>query len=281
MPTSQQHFFAAVLALIPSHRDQAQSPADLARALAKQTGISIEFARGAVSVALDMLDAVGALKRSDEGVRYDGQLPGYFARSLGWFSRHGIQLFDGWRGNARQSAVHALTWLERQRVEHAAVLGVQADPIRDQHAAIVLIETSVDGERCYLHQYDARAQQYQLIGGRIEPDETPAHAAEREVIEEVGPAQSGPLTLGRQFTLAAIHGGEPVLQLEDVSATYGALTHYTFFAFRAMFAATPQLGPQDRWVSLDDMQRGRTQDGHRLGAPRLIAKLEMLGAFAD
>ncbi len=281
MPTSQHRFFAAVLALIPSHRDPAQSPADLAEALSKQSGVSAEFASGAVSAALDMLDAMGALKHCDAGVRYDGQLPGYFARSLGWFSRHGMQVFDGWRGDARQSAVQALARLERQRVEQAAALGVRAEPIRDQHAAIVLIKNSIDGKLCYLHQYDARAQQYQMIGGRIEPDETPAQAAEREVIEEVGPAQTGALAIGREFLLAPIHRGEPVLQIEEVSATYGALTHYTFFAFRAMFAATPELGAHDRWVSLDDMQRGHTHDGHRLGIPRLISELETLGAFAD
>jgi 8-oxo-dGTP pyrophosphatase MutT (NUDIX family) len=281
MPASQQHVFAAVLGLIPSHRDRAQPPADLATALAQHSGLSAEFATGAVSVALDMLDAVGALKHSDDGVRYAGQLPGYFARSLAWLSRHGIPVFDGWRGDARQSAVRVLAALERQRVDHAAALGVPAEPIRDQHAAIVLIENNVDGGRCYLHQFDARAQQYQLIGGRIEPDETPARAAEREVIEEVGPAQPRALTFGHEFTLAPIHAGEPVLQIEEVSATYGALTHYTFFGFRAMFAATPLLGPHDRWVSLEDMRIGRTRDGHRLGIPRLIAELEKLGAFAN
>lgn len=281
MPTSQHHLFAAVLALIPAHRDQPKSPADLATALARQAGVPVEFASGAVSAVLDMLDAMGALQHRDEGVRFDGQLPGYVARSLGWFSRHGLRVFDGWRGSARQSAVHALARLERQRVEQAAAHGLSAEPIREQHAAVVLIKAGVDGKPCYLHQYDARAQQYQLIGGRIEPDETPLQAAEREVIEEVGPAQAAPLASGREFVLAPIHAGNAVLQIEDVSATYGALTHYTFFAFRAEFAATPQLGAHDRWVSLDDMQRGHTHDGHRLGIPRLIAELHALGVFAD
>ncbi len=281
MPTSQPKLFAAVLALIPTHREPARSPGDLTRSLAHQAGTSIEFAAGAFAAAFNVLDALGALQHSDAGVRYDGQLPGYFARSLGWFLRHGIPVFDGWRGHGRQSAVRVLAGLERQRVEHAAALGVPAEPIRDQHAAIVLIANSVDGERCYLHQYDARAQQFQLIGGRIEPDETPAEAAEREVIEEVGPAQPDALAAGREFVLAPIHKGEPVLQIEEVSATYGALTHYTFFAFRATFASIPQLGPQDRWVSLNDMRRGRAHDGHRLGIPRLIAELEKLGEFEN
>jgi 8-oxo-dGTP pyrophosphatase MutT (NUDIX family) len=279
-PTHREHV-ALALSLVPSHRDTPRTPEELARSLAAQCGLGAAESLGVVSAVLGLLDLFGALRQVDDGVQLASQMPVYLARSLAWFAEQGLPAIDGWRRDTLllserverhewlDHAPHVLAALETRRMALARAHNRALEPTRHQAAVLVLIDAEVTGERCYLHQFDARADQFQLIGGRMEPDETPEQTALRETLEEVGPHQ--PAT--PDVALTALFDGQPALETDELSATYGALTRYTFYAFRAAFAAPLTLGPHDRWVTRSEMLAGRTYDGKKLGTPRLAAVL--------
>lgn len=285
-PTHREHV-ARALALVPSHRDAPRTPEDLARSLAALSGLGTAESLGVISAVLGLLDTLGALRQEGDAVQLASQMPVYLARSLAWFAEQGLPAIDGWRHDSLrlseqiqrhewlEHAPHVLAALETRRVALAEAHNRALEPTRHQAAVLVLIDAEINGERCYLHQFDARANQFQLIGGRMEPNETPEQTALRETLEEVGPQQPTPPSV----TLIALFDGQPALETDELSATYGALTRYTFYAFRAAFAAPLTLGPHDRWVTRGEMLAGRTHDGHKLGTPRLAVILAEHGAL--
>jgi 8-oxo-dGTP pyrophosphatase MutT (NUDIX family) len=275
----------ATLKLIPTHRDATRSIAHLATDLAAAQHISVDEARGSVAAVVGMLDMLGMLHLDDAGVRMLSQLPVYFARSLGWFAAHDMTLIDGWRRDAvpltsrlpREEyfdhAPHVLAALESRRIRLAIKHGLNAEASRDQSAVVVLIRNPASAEPAYLHQFDARADQFQLIGGRIEPGETLIEAANREVCEEMGPAAAAPLRPGTDFSLRPLFGANPALVTIETSHTYGALTRYTFFGCVAEWRGALTLGPHDRWIGATEALSGTTTDGRRVGNIRLLERL--------
>jgi 8-oxo-dGTP pyrophosphatase MutT (NUDIX family) len=276
---------ADALTLIPSHRETHAPIAQLALKLARKLDISDEEARGAMSMAVAVLDLLGMLQTEGDAVRMSGQLPVYFARSLGWFARHGVPMIDGWRRDgvplttplAREQlldhAPHVLSAIEARRIRQAIKLGLNAEASRDQSAVVVLIRDPAQPEPAYLHQFDARADQFQLIGGRMEPGETILMAAKREIFEELGPASSSALQPDVDYSLSLLYDGKPALVTVETSHTYGALTRYTFYGCAASWQTPLQLGPHDRWIPLREALTGRTFDGKRVGNTRLLERL--------
>jgi 8-oxo-dGTP pyrophosphatase MutT (NUDIX family) len=275
----------AVISLIPTHRDAQRTPEDIAQALSEKLKLGLEEARGVTSAVVGMFDMLGMLHNDAAGVRMLSQLPVYFARSLAWFAAHNVPLIDGWRRDSvpltsqlpRESlfdhAPHVLSALESRRIRLAIEHGLNAEASRDQSAVVVLIKNPESAEPLYLHQFDARADQYQLIGGRIEPGETLLDAANREVCEEMGPAAISPLRPGADFKLRPLFGANPALVTIETSHTYGALTRYTFYGCIAHWQSVPALGPHDRWISPAEVLASRTHDGKRVGNIRLFERL--------
>ncbi|BCX03915.1 MAG: hypothetical protein KatS3mg053_1853 [Candidatus Roseilinea sp.] len=269
------------LAAIPSHREPARSAAEIVRRLCETCDAAgrpaPEEAEAAVRCALAVLDWFGALETSDEGHRTAGQVATYFLHSLAWYVEHGIPLVDGWqtrgvRGEAGapilDRAPDFLDAMERRRLAVAGRLGLEAPASRRQEAVLILVKGVLDGEVYYLHQLDADARRYQLIGGRVEPGEAPLAAALRELREELG------IAAGRAALRPLI---EPpaCIMLTALSPTYGALTDYAFSVFGAALDAREiVLHLNDRWLSVAEMLDMGTPAGRPANDVRLMRELD-------
>ena len=246
-----RHLIARALHLIPTHREPAKTAAALAQALGEDEAAS------AIEATLTLLHAFGALQQQGEFVRAKDQRASYFIQSL----RLWLEQADESETLITPELIRAM---EARRVQQAEVAGRMAQPARVQAAALILIGRVIEGELHLLFQFDRRAGQYQLIGGRLEPDETAAQAATREFLEEVGAAQIPPMQAGVDFELRTLLD-EPIV-VDAISPTYGALTRYAFYVFHAQIARVNlSLGPDDAWIAVSDVLRGRTADGKQMG----------------
>ena len=99
----------------------------------------------------------------------------------------------------------------------------------------VLVKGNIGKKDYYLHEWDRRAEQFQLIGGRVEPGESLVAAARRELIEELDIEREQRLEYERDFNLDLLIESDRPLQWTDISPTYGALTKYSFWACSARF----------------------------------------------
>jgi 8-oxo-dGTP pyrophosphatase MutT (NUDIX family) len=279
--------FAAALELIPTHRDPAAAPQDLAHTLAERLGVPHDQAVGAVQVLLGFLTIFNVLApRNDGAIQLASQVPVYAIKSLLWFARHGQPMIDGWRGDPIRltdpigrdaifdHAQQLLLALESRRQRLASAHGLPLDPVREQSAVVVLIKSVINGKAYYLHQFDQRANQYQLIGGRMEANEDVLTTAARELIEEVGPSQAEEIRAGEHFALVNLFDSAMLASMSEISKTYGALTHYRFYACAADFPAPVRLGRHDRWIEAGEMLRGRTNDGHTVANATLIRAID-------
>ena len=272
------------LTLIPTHRESPRLADDIARRLCEACSEddrpSFAEAGKAVHCALTLLDAFGALTTGDEGYRTAGQVSTYFLRSLAWYLERGVPLVSGWHARGVQGddaespfdrAPKFLEGMECRRLRIAAQMGLDAPSSRHQEVALILIKGVHGEDVSYLHRFDADAGRYQLIGGRVEPGETPLAAALREAGEELGLA----IDAGARFHLWPLLGPHERICLTAISPTYGALTDYTFNVFGASVdSAALALSEADRWVSVDEMLAGRTDAGEPTGDPQLMRELD-------
>ena len=225
-----RHVLARALHRIPTHRQPAQTAEALAHELGGDSATTL------IATTLTLLHAFGALQQHGEFVRAKDQRATYFIRSLQLW----LEQTDESETLITPELIRAM---ETQRSRQAESTGRTAQPTRVQAAAFVLIGRVMEDELHLLCQLDRQAGQYQLIGGRLEPDETAAQAAEREFLEEVGALQTPPMQAGKDFELRALLD-EPIA-LDAISSTYGALTRYAFYIFHAQhctrkFCARPR-----------------------------------------
>lgn len=282
--------FRLALATLPTHRDPPCPLEVLSWRLTQSSGLAAAEARGALLAVLGLLRTLGALQEEPADMfRLNSQTARYLLESLAWFARNDASVIDGWRGDMLpisgsaqgaqfDHAPHVLQALEQRRLRQAIALGIAAPPVREQAAVMLLIRQP--GHNAYLHQFDARAAKYQLIGGRMEPGEAAVDAALRELVEEVAVSQPGGFDLAH-VRIDTINGGAPVLVTDALSATYGALTRYTFYACRVAVARELTLGPHDRWFTPAEMCAGMSRLGDALSEPSVALALERLAALSS
>ena len=263
------HVIALALKLIPTHRQNAKTVAALVDELA------LDGAASVIEATLMLLTTFGALQQHEISVRSKDQRTTYFIESLRLWLEQANQASEANEADESQTLItpELVRAMESQRMKQAEATGSSAQPTRIQAAAFVLIGRVMNGEICLLCQWDRQARQYQLIGGRLEPGETATQAAHREFLEEVGAAQIPPLQADVDFELRALLD-EPIT-LNTLSPTYGALTSYAFHLFQArMTNRQLVLGPEDVWIAVRDLLRGRTVDGKQIGDPRVYHEID-------
>lgn len=276
------------LGLIPTHRDAALTSREIAHKLqtrwAEQTTEAPPSESEAVCVVYTvvmMLDAWGVLATTGERHQTVSQIPTYFLRSLGWYIEHGEPILTGWQtkgvsqdvplASLLEHAPHFFKLMEERRVHFAEATQDAASASRHQDAVFILIKGVLAGEVYYLHQFDADAGQFQLIGGRIERSEMPAEAASRELSEELS-CGNGALQPERDFDLQLLLGAQPQerITFSRISPTYGAWTHYTWVVFGAMlYRDDLMLSDNDRWISISAMLDDQTRPTRQLGDFRI------------
>lgn len=264
------------LEAIPSHRETPLSPEQVALLVAQGANISLDASRGITECIVTILDAFGTLEWTGDACRMKDQVPNYFRNSLGWYLSSKQYILSNWQrtgtardirlGNLLDNAPHLLKAMEERRLELSKKNNLSVTPVRFQPCAITLIKTITKQSHLFLHQWDDRAEQYQLIGGRQRPNELPIDTAKRELHEELSQHD---LSYGRDYSLSALN--ESPIEDLCVSRTYGALTAYTYFLYHVTFRIPRlMLGGNDRWITLEEMTAGKTRDEKKIRDPHLL-----------
>ncbi len=268
MPTDRS-LLAAWLRAIPQSR---HAP----RPLHELSGGDV-LGRGLVA----LLETWGAVTVSDAGIRAASQPAYYFLHSLAAWAESGGPVIEDWSethgvrpGAGLQHGSSLVFLLEQERLRRYA----DAPAIRFTPVAEILILRPGSPPR-FLAQWDERAGRYQVIGGRQKSDvdwrEPIEQTAIRELEEELAyqvDYRAGDFSLA---FLAAFEGNK------RLSPSFGALTAYHFTFFQALNLPALQLGPNDRWVSREELLAGRTEDGRAVSGNHIPPLEAALGKRID
>jgi Predicted nucleotide-binding protein containing TIR-like domain len=202
----------------------------------------------------------------------------YFLASWGWYLRTRHALIDGWSrpgvprsSHALDSAVYLLSLMERKRMRLA---GIDVEPSRRQSVSFDLIKTRSDGKSYFLFEWDRTADQYQLIGGHCTDDAGPEVTAIEELIEELDVPNEHRFEAGQDFELDP-HSNPAPFVWRSVSETVGALTEYRVHVYRVqLHVRRLRLAEHHRWLTVDEMLKGRTVSGRRTGDPSLFREID-------
>lgn len=231
---------------------------------------------------LDALAALGAVEllEDDTAARVVSPLAGWALRLLSDLLDTGEPLVADWEspGLARQAggqgplrAVELLAALDRRRY----ALLRDALPVREVRAAVgVISRREPGGERSFLLAYDADAGAWQLPGGRRELGERlPRQTLLRELREELGLGLA--LSEPEDLSLREL---PVVLVVDRDSPTYGLRTRARFCPFLVqLHRELPALPGRARWVTLAEIEGGRTDDGQPVAAEPLLQLLAHRG----
>jgi hypothetical protein len=270
----------SIMRVLASNRGLVIQPQTIAQEIADGTGKPAENLLGICEASLVFLELFGVLKRVASGVVMEGQVRSYFVNSLIWYLETDSALLSNWdRSSASRdgaaedildNASYFVRLMEEKRRKSAAVNLGSIKGSRTQKVSAVLIKTGVGSSARYLHQWDSKSRQFQLIGGKIREKETPIEAASREVSEELHEKN---MMHFRDFELELVTSS-PILY-QDISRTYGALTDYECYFFLAkMKVARIQLSHDDRWLTKRKMDRGRTDSGRQIRSPAVTRSLD-------
>lgn len=255
---------ADALRVVPSHRETPQTIAAIGDRL-ELLGKATEKT-SLVSAALDLLGLFDALTWDGQRCRLQSQGAFYFRESLLWYLDNSQPILSNWRRygvsgdlhltHLLEAAPYFLRIAEERRVELSERQGLDPGFSRLQPVSVVLLKATARGEIYFLHSWDSKAEQLQLIGGRQREGETPMETAHREFLEEAGFRNS---PRNAQLILGPLH--EKAVHWREISRTYGALTEYRFHFFGASIRQAGVLASGAEWVSLTDMRRGKTANG--------------------
>ena len=223
-----------------------------------------------LGVAL-MLKTLGIVKLDENHlIQATSQTAKYMLHSLASYVEAGLPLIDDWhtRGidrdnshNPLQNAATFLHMLETRRIEQQD----NPTPSRSEEVAQVLIKRTnthtKQGE--LLFQFDANANQYQLIGGRRSTKDKDLLATMiREIEEEV----ANDLVYQKDYNLTCVI--KDLVPPVTLSSTFGALTEYHFQVYHMTgLSERVQMQPDDEWVPIDDMLAGYVINGNDVMIP--------------
>jgi hypothetical protein len=222
---------------------------------------------------LHVFDAIVIIHAGIDGetrVKARSQTASYFLRSLATYIRHGLPIVSDWQREGVGiesltrpfvSGAQLVYLMEHTRTVEYGDLA----PIRRELIAKVIIKARIRGRRepAYLVQYDDKAQQFQIIGGRKRStDVDMLTVVKREIEEEL---RQNHLMYPRDYELQELASD---LKSNQLSPTYGAYTEYCLTTYQALIRL-PQLdlGPNDRWATLSELLDCATKDGERIFEP--------------
>ncbi len=228
-----------------------------------------------------MLEMWGAVELSAAGIRAVSQSAYYLLHSLAawletkghviedWSEEHGARANEGLKHGAS-----LVFLLEQARWRRFA----DAPPIRVATVAEVLIVRPGQPPQ-FLVQWDERAEQFQVIGGRRKDDRDWIEPIEQTAIRELEEELHHQVSYQRgDFSLVFLAEFEGEKRL---SPSFGALTAYHFSFFQALNLPPIQLGPLDRWVTREELIRGATADGKPVRGNHILPLEERLGHRID
>ena len=203
----------------------------------------------------------------DGGVAIEGDTARLFVRSLAAHLADDVPValpFDG------PELLAAAESARRDRVPHPT-------PVREIFAVNAIIKAKRDGHDYLLMQYDDGAGQFQLIGGKREPEDVDAaHTVLREIQEELAMPS---LRVPADLTLIPI--GERFEQT-TLSPTYGVVTRYhiSFYHVQHM-RFRPHLDVATRWIDMQYVRAGRLPDGRKVSDLAVQSLADCLDSLED
>ncbi len=260
---------AAWLRSIPQSRHQ-PVPAD-ALPFGREVGLGLGV----------MLAAWGAVEWTDAGIRATSQPAYYFLHSLAaWLESPGTVIPDwsetqGARPDAGLAHGTSLVFLlERERWRRFP----DAEPIRFTRVAEVLVVRPGNPPR-FLVQWDERAGQYQVIGGRQKVDRDWKEPIEQTAVRE----------LEEELCYQVKHdaGDFELRYLADfegkkrLSPSFGALTSYHFTFFHARGLPPLRLCSLNRWITRQELIDGHTHDGKPVRGNHILPLEAAMGYRID
>ena len=240
---------AAFLRSIPQSNQPAQSITSIAN------NVEPEILYG---FAL-MLKTIGVVQLDEQqNIRAASQTAKYMLHSIASYVEADVRWIDDWhtRGihrngdNPLQNAATLLHILEKRRM----MVIENPQPSRSEEVAQVLIKRTnpETAKPELLLQFDANANQFQLIGGRrSEKDDGILTTMIREIEEEV----ANTIVYGQDYKLNCIIAD--LVPPTTLSQTFGALTEYHFSVYHMVdLTQDVRMQPDDEWVPVEDMLAG-------------------------
>lgn len=273
---------AKCLQLIPSHTEQGYSYTEFIARICGEIGVDHSSAEKLADVSVLILDLFDLRHPgSDRLIQTAGQMQTYCRNSLVWYLKNDLPVISNWSRSGVASEVdikslldnapYFLRLMEERRIHLSGINGIAPDYSRLQAVSVCLVKMKIRGKPHILHQWDERAAQFQIIGGRSRIGETPEDTAARELNEEI---VEHALIKGRDFEVKALNAPAPVIYTE-ISRTYGALTRYEISLFHVSFNIPKlRLSENDRWISVSEMRTGITKTGKRIVDYHRIADFE-------
>lgn len=207
---------------------------------------------------VDCLHLLGAIHIDSVGsIRASSQTAKYLLESLANYAEADLKLIADWdtrgiqrNGDILHNGASFLYALESQRIHQQKT----PKPSRVESVAQVLIvrKNPQSARVELLFQFDANANQYQLIGGRRKDHETDLEMTiKREIEEELVDA----LQWGRDYQLRLI--AADMILPATISPTFGALTEYHFAIYHMLdLQKDVTLSPDDLWVPVEEVLNG-------------------------
>ncbi|GAB1422334.1 hypothetical protein MASR2M15_25630 [Anaerolineales bacterium] len=199
---------------------------------------------------------------ADIKIKASSQIAKYSLNSLHHFIEADQSIISDWKSRGLANAsldsfrgVDFLYAIEKWREQVALKAGQTLSPSRLVKVAQVLIVriNPLTHQKELLFQFDANANQYQLIGGRWNETDGTDYliTAIRELEEEIPDAN---WHYSVNYNLIPLVNFESELQL---SPTFGAWTSYYFAVYHLIHCdLTLTLGANDCWASIEDVLNG-------------------------
>jgi len=240
---------AAFLRLIPQSNQDAVPISELTNET--DCDILLGYALMLQTIGIVQIDLTGKIKATSQTAHYT-------LHSIASYAENDLRWIDDWktRGVHRQDngfLQNGATFLHELESRRLAALEKPA-PSRSEEVVQVFIKRSNPdtGEAEFLMQYDANADQYQLIGGRRSPDD---ESLEIAIIREIEEEVSNTLVYGRDYQLDVILPDMAVAP--TLSPTFGAFTEYHFTVYHMTdLKQAIELQDGDAWVALDSVLSG-------------------------
>lgn len=210
-----------------------------------------------------MLQTIGIVQLDDSyHIKASSQTAKYMLESLASYVENDKQWIDDWktRGVHRQSTgvlQNGATLLHELDARRLTLLD-DPKPSRIEEVVQVIIKrtNASTGVPEILMQYDANANQYQMIGGRCSPnDATKQVSIIREIDEEI----SNTLVFGTDYQLSLLISD--LVVDATLSRTFGALTEYHFTVYHMTnLSQEITLQSEDAWIPLSDVLADQTSE---------------------
>lgn len=215
------------------------------------------------SAVCDVLLMLGLVNRDQSNPAYvavNGEHAQLFIKSMCAHLSDGLPMALDWESglDIKATAQGAVILAEVESLRKNNVS--RPTPVREVNAVNALIIKHINDDVLVYMQYDDKARQFQLIGGKVEPEDLdPMHTLLREMQEELYRPE---LRMGEHFQL------EPLAEHFEkitLSPTFGVVTSYTIRFFHVTQARFPfPVDHENRWISAEEVRLGMTSDGHKI-----------------